>query len=108
MHADRAAATPEATHQELSGLTAGMIAAVTGRSCPAPHVSFFAMGGTPAQALELRQMVNALFGLDLPADTVLRSPTPDAFARSIETAWFERGGSAADLHERIAALSDYE
>jgi hypothetical protein len=106
MHADRAAATPEATHQELSGLTAGLIAAVTGRSCPAPHVSFFAMGGTPAQALELRQMVNALFGLDLPADTVLRSPTPDAFARSIETAWFERGGSAADLHERIAALAD--
>jgi hypothetical protein len=52
--------------------------------------------------------VNAVFGLALPADTVLRSPTPDSLARSIETAWFEAESSAADLAERIAALTDDE
>jgi Phosphopantetheine attachment site len=105
MHAERGAAAPEATHRELIDLTGEMMAAATGRSSPAPHVSFFAMGGTPAQALELRQMVNSLFALDLPSDMVLRSPTPDALARSIETAWFDAGGSAGELLERIAALA---
>jgi Phosphopantetheine attachment site len=106
MSADSGAALLGTIHESLSGLLAEMMGAVAGRSAPAPHVSFFALGVREPQALELRQMVNALFGLDLPADVALRSPTPDALARSIEGAWFERGGSADELLERIAALGD--
>jgi hypothetical protein len=106
MSADSAAAPLGAIHESLSGLVADMMGAAAGRSAPAPHVSFFALGAREPHALELRQMVNALFGLALPADTVLRSPTPDALARSIGAAWFERGGSAGELAERIAVLSD--
>ena len=69
----------------------------------AHHVSFLALGGGEAEALELAQAINALFGLDLPADTVMRSPTPDALARTIEYSW---PGSAADLVALIAAIAD--
>ena len=106
MAADSGAALLGTIHESLSGLLADMMGSAAGRSAPAPHVSFFALGARDPQALELVQVVNAVFGLDLPADTVLRYPTPDSLARSIETAWFEAGGSAADLAERIAALSD--
>jgi hypothetical protein len=106
MSADSAAALLGTIHESLSRLLADMMGSASGRSAPAPHVSFFALGVGDPQALELVQIVNAVFGLDLPADTVLRSPTPDSLARSIETAWFEADGSAADLAERIAALSD--
>jgi Phosphopantetheine attachment site len=108
MSAESGAAALATTHGSLCGLLAEMMGSATGRSAPAPHVSFFALGARDADALELRQMVNALFGLDLPADTVLRSPTPDALARSIETAWFERGGEDGDLAERVAALAAVE
>ena len=106
MSADSRAALLGTIHESLSGLLADMMGSAAGRSAPAPHVSFFALGVREPQALELVQIVNAIFGLDLPADTVLRSPTPDSLARSIETAWFEADGSAGDLAERIAALSD--
>jgi hypothetical protein len=108
MHADRAAAALETIHESLRDLIAGMMAATTERSTPAPHVSFFALGGKDAQAFELVQVLNAVFGLDLPSDAVLRSPTPDALARSVETAWFDGDGTADDLAERLAALGDDE
>jgi hypothetical protein len=76
---------------------------VCGRPIPRAHLSFLALGATEAQAIELTQMVNALFGLDLPPDTALRSPTPDALARTIETAWY---GSTADLVELVDAIAD--
>jgi hypothetical protein len=84
------------------------MASTTERSKPAPHVSFFALGGGNAQAFELVQVLNAVFGLALPADAVLRSPTPDALARSVETAWSEGDGTAEELAERLAALTDDE
>jgi hypothetical protein len=62
--------------------------------------------GRDIDAHELTQMLNALFGIDLTADAILRSPTPDAVARSIESAWFDAGGSAEELTQRIAALAD--
>jgi phosphopantetheine binding protein len=105
MSADSGAAQLGTIHESLSGLLADMMGSAAGRSAPAPHVSFFALGVREPVALELIQIVNAVFGLDLPSDTVLRSPTPDALARSVETAWFGADGSAADLAERIAALS---
>jgi hypothetical protein len=108
MSADSGAALLGTIHESLSGLLADMMGSAAGRSAPAPHVSFFALGVREPQALELVEIVNAIFGLDLPADTVLRSPTPDSLARSVETAWFDAGGSAADLAERIAALGDDE
>jgi hypothetical protein len=108
MSADSGATLLGTIHESLSGLLADMMGSAAGRSAPAPHVSFFALGVREPQALELIQIVNAVFGLALPADTVLRSPTPDSLARSIETAWFEADGRAADLAERIAALSDDE
>jgi Phosphopantetheine attachment site len=106
MSADSGAAAVGAVHASLSRLVAEMMASATGRSVPAPHVSFFALGASDAQALELVEVVNAVFGLTLPADTVLRSPTPDALARGIENAWNEGGGSDAELAERVAALAD--
>ena len=53
-------------------------------------------------------MVNALFGLDLPADTLMRSPTPDALARTIEIGWYEGGGTAAALIDLVQTLADAE
>jgi phosphopantetheine binding protein len=108
MHADSGAALLDTIHESLRDLIAGMMGAMTGRSSPAPHVSFMALGGTDAHAFELIQILNAVFGLDLPSDTVLRSPTPDALARSLETAWFEGDGTVEDLAERLLALADDE
>jgi Phosphopantetheine attachment site len=106
MQADPAAALLDTLHESLRDLIAGMMGAMTGRSAPAPHVSFMALGGTDAHALELIQILNAVFGLGLPSDTVLRSPTPDALARSIETAWFDGDGTVEELAERLLALGD--
>ena len=72
MSADYAAARLDTIHESLSGLLADMMGSAAGRSAPAPHVSFFALGVREPQALELIQVVNAVFGLHLPADTVLR------------------------------------
>jgi hypothetical protein len=108
MSADSSAALLGTIHESLRSLLADMMASAAGRSAPAPHVSFFALGVREVEALELIEIVNAVFGLDLPADTVLRSPTPDSLARGIEAAWFEAGGGAGDLAERIAALGDDE
>jgi phosphopantetheine binding protein len=108
MHADPGAVLLDTIHESLRDLIAGMMGAMTGRSAPAPHVSFMALGGTDAYAFELIQILNAVFGLDLPSDTVLRSPTPDALARCIETAWFEGDGTVEQLVERLMALADDE
>jgi hypothetical protein len=106
MSTDSRAALLGTIHESLSGLVADMMGSAVGASAPAPHVSFLAVGAREPHALELVQILNAVFALDLAADTVLRSPTPDALARSIETAWFESGGTAAELAERIATLTD--
>jgi hypothetical protein len=108
MHADPGAALLDTIHESLREMISGMMGAMTGRSSPAPHVSLMALGGTDAYALELIQILNAVFGLDLPSDTVLRSPTPDSLARSIETAWFDADGNAEELAERLLALADDE
>ena len=106
MKADPGAALLDAIHDALRELIAGMMGASTGRSSPAPHVSFLALGGSEAQALELAEILSAVFGLELAADTVMRSPTPDALARCIETAWYEGGGSVEELADRLTALVD--
>lgn len=98
----------DTVHDELSGLVAGMMGAACGYAPPRPHLSFLAIGGTAEQGAELTQTVNAVFGLDLPADIIMRSPTPDALARTIAVAWFEADGSVADLVELIAAIADAE
>jgi hypothetical protein len=64
--------------------------------------------GRDADAHELAQMLNALFGIDLTADAILRTPTPDAVARSVESAWYDGGGSAEELTQRLAALAEDE
>ncbi|MEA2420886.1 MAG: hypothetical protein QOE60_3092 [Thermoleophilaceae bacterium] len=101
-------ASLDRAHDELSGLVAGMMGTARGAASPRPHSSFFAMGGTDEQAAELAKAVNALFGLDLPADVVTRSPTPDALARTIAVAWFEEGGKGAGLRQTIDAIADAE
>jgi Phosphopantetheine attachment site len=108
MQAEPSAALLDMIHDALRSLIASVMGGVTGRSAPAPHVSFFALGASDAEAADLTQTFNAVFGLDLPADTVMRSPTPDALARSIETAWFDGDGSTEELIERLAALADDE
>lgn len=96
-------AVVDTVHQSLSELVAGMMGAACGRPAPRRHSSFFALGGTEAEAAELAQMVNALFAVDLPPDTIMRSPTPDALARTIETAW---NGSLPELIDLIGAIAE--
>ena len=99
-------AVVDSVHTRLADLIAAMMGAVTGRPAPRPHLSFLALGGGEAEAEELASTVNAVFGLDLTADTVLRSPTPDALARTIADGWFDGGGSARDLVELVVALAE--
>jgi hypothetical protein len=93
----------DSIHASLCELIAEMMSTACGRALPRAHLSFLALGGTEAQASELTQAINALFGLDLPADTVLRSPTPDALARTIESSW---RSSPTDLAELTRAIAD--
>ena len=99
-------ATVDLVQAELCELLAGMMGTATGHAPPRPHASFMAMGGDEAQAADLILMVNALFGLDLPADTLMRSPTPDALSRTVATAWLDGGGSTAGLVDLIKAIAD--
>jgi hypothetical protein len=96
-------AVVDSVHASLCDLVAEMMSTMCGRAFPRPHLSFLALGGTEAQASELTRTINALFRLDLPADTIMRSPTPDALARTIESSW---PASPNDLVELIAALGD--
>jgi hypothetical protein len=77
--------------------------AVCARPAPRAHLSFMALGGGEAEAAELAQTVNAVFGLSMSGDAVMRSPTPDALARTIESSW---GASPADLLELVEALAE--
>jgi Phosphopantetheine attachment site len=108
MHVDPGTTRLDTIHESISSLISSLMGAATQRSAPAPHVSFLALGASNAQAFELIQILNAVFGLDLPSDSVLKSPTPDALARGIEAAWFEADGSAEELAERLLALTDDE
>jgi hypothetical protein len=96
-------AVVDSVHAQLADLLAAMMGAVTGRPAPRAHLSFLALGGGEAEAAELASTVNAVFGLDLTADTVLRSPTPDALARTVESAW---GASVGDLLALVEALAE--
>lgn len=96
-------AAVDSIHASLCDLVAEMMSTACGRALPRAHLSFLALGGTEGQAYELSRAINALFGLQLPADTVMRSPTPDALARTIESSW---PGSAPDLVALIAAIAD--
>ena len=93
----------DSLHEQLCTLVAELMEHATGRPVPRAHVSFLALGATEGQAQELVSMVNALFGLALPADAALRSPTPDALARTVEGAW---EGDPAGLGELIGAIAD--
>jgi hypothetical protein len=93
----------DSLHGQLCRLLAELMEHAAGRPVPRAHVSFLALGATEGQAAELAAMINALFGLDLPADVALRSPTPDALARTVEAAW---DGDPADLGELIGAIED--
>ncbi|MEA2454301.1 MAG: hypothetical protein QOI45_563 [Thermoleophilaceae bacterium] len=111
VHADRepdALAVLDSLHEALGEVVAEMMGAARGCPPPRSHASFLALGGSEAQAAELAQMVNALFGLSLPDDIIMRSPTPDALARTIASAWFDGNGTAADLRELIEAIADAE
>jgi phosphopantetheine binding protein len=98
-------AVVDSVHARLATLLAGMMGAVCGRPAPRLHLSFMALGGGDAEAAELAQTVNAVFGLSLSSDTVLRSPTPDALARTIESSW---GAGPGDLMQLVEALADAE
>jgi hypothetical protein len=99
-------AVVDSVHARLADLTAGMMGEVCGRPAPRAHLSFLALGGGDVEASELADTVNAIFGLDLTGEAVVRSPTPDALARTIADGWFHGGGSAPDLVELIEALAD--
>jgi phosphopantetheine binding protein len=100
---NRSMAVVDSVHARLADLLASMMGAVCGRPAPRAHLSFLALGGDEPEAGELAQTVNAVFGLSLTAETIMRSPTPDALARTIESSW---GASAADLLELVEALAE--
>jgi hypothetical protein len=65
-----------------------------------------AAGGPDGYMSELTQMLNALFGLDLTEDQVAAAPTSAGLTLCVEQAWLAQGGTAGELEERLAALSD--
>jgi hypothetical protein len=99
-------ATVDTVHERLCDLLAEMMGSASGHAAPRPHSSFFALGGTEDQAADVIQIVNALFTLDLPADAIMTSPTPDALARAITSAWSQGDGAPAGLIELINAIAD--
>ena len=106
--ADVDLALMETVLDSLSELVAGLMAAACSTAPPRPHLSFLALGGTAQHAEEISRMVNALFGLAITGDAVMRSPTPDSLARTIAIAWFEANGSVTDLLELMAVIADTE
>jgi|Tabmets5t2r1_1033131.scaffolds.fasta_scaffold31929_2 hypothetical protein len=82
---------PPEVHTALRGLLAEMIGPI-------------AIRGDAEAAAELTDMLRAVFGVDLTAEQVLGSPSPGGLADAIEAAWFEAGGTAEELSERLSAL----
>ena len=101
-------AVVDSVHTRLADQLAVMMGSVCDRPAPRAHLSFLALGGGEAEATELANTVNTVFGLDLTTDTILCSPTPDALARTVTSGWFDRGGSARDLIDLIQALVEAE
>jgi hypothetical protein len=95
-------------HGPLRALVADMMGAARGCPPPRSHASFLALGASEAEAVELARTMNALFALSLPDDVIMRSPTPDALARTIAIAWFDGKGTASDLLELIEAIAEAE
>ena len=93
----------DSLHARLADVIAGMMGSVCGRPAPRAHLSFLALGGGEPEAAELAQTVNAVFGLSLTGEMVMRSPTPDALARTIESSW---GANPTDLIELVEALAE--
>jgi len=93
MATDQRPSDLEAVHAALRGLLAEMIGPI-------------AIRGDAQAAAELIEMLSAVFGVDLDSDTVTCFPSPDAVARSIETAWYDAGGSVEELADRLSALAD--
>jgi hypothetical protein len=92
MDRDRPAAL-ETVHPALRALLADMIGP-------------FALGEDGETAAELADMVRAVFGVELPIETILSSPKPAGLACAIEEAWLETGGTVEELGDRVAALTD--
>jgi hypothetical protein len=51
-------------------------------------------------------MLNTLFGIRLPEEAVCTARTAGDLARMVEGAWFQSGGTAEELAERVAVLDD--
>jgi hypothetical protein len=96
-------AVVDSLHARLADVLAGMMGTVCGRPAPRAHLSFMALGGGESEAAELAQTVNAVFGLSLTSEMVMRSPTPDSLALTIESAW---GSSPSDLIGLVEALAE--
>jgi phosphopantetheine binding protein len=95
-------AVVDSLHARLADVIAGMMGSVCARPAPRAHLSFLALGGGEPEATELAQTVNAVFGLSLTGEMIMRSPTPDALARTIESSW---GASPTDLLDLVDALA---
>jgi hypothetical protein len=96
-------AVVDSLHARLADLIAGMMGTICERPAPRAHLSFMALGGAEPEAAELARTVNAVFGLSLTGEMIMRSPTPDALARTIESSW---GASPTDLIELVDALAE--
>lgn len=85
----------ETVHTDLRAVLAEMIGPV-------------ALGEDPQAAAELAEMVGAVFGVELDVETILSCPKPAGLAGAIEDAWFDAGGTAEELGDRVAALTEDE
>jgi hypothetical protein len=89
-------------HAELDTIHARL------RALLADMIGPIAVGEDGETAAELAEMVRAVFGVELSVETILSSPKPAGLASAIEAAWFDGGGTAEELGERVAGLTEDE
>ena len=78
------------------------------RALLAEMIGPIALGEDRDAAAELAEMVHAVFGVELSVETILASPKAGGLATAIEEAWLDSGGTAEELGDRVAALTEDE
>ncbi|GAB1818045.1 SDR family NAD(P)-dependent oxidoreductase [Herbidospora sp. RD11066] len=98
---------PDGRARVLLDLVCTHVAGVLGHSSGAavdPERGFTELGFDSLTAVELRNRINAVTGLALPATTVFDYPTPDALARHLDAGLPRDGETAPPAHAELDRL----